>query len=219
MSAHKLFYSFVLMAACFIPDLFPRAQGSDWIRLFNREDLSGWHLRDPKGPNGWSVQGPVYRNALPSTDLQTDREYYDFQLHVEFNIAPGSNSGVYLRDKYEVQILDSYGKPLADNGCGALYRRIAPASNAAQKAGTWQTYAITFIGKRLTVDHNGVRVLHNVDVGPKGTGAASHRPDGPGPLRLQGDHGQVSFRNVRIRPLSPTEAKKMQSKIEAQQRP
>ena len=141
--------------------------------------------------------------------------YYDFQLHVEFNISPGGNSGVYMRDKYEIQILDSFGKPPAESGCGALYRRYAPATNASRKAGTWQTYDVTFIGRRLTVDHNGIRVLDNINVGPKGTGAASDRPDGPGPLRLQGDHGKVFFRNVRIRPLSPEEAKKIQKQIES----
>lgn len=186
-----------------------------WIDLFNGTDLGGWHLRQADGPNGWKVENDVYVNAPPSTDIMTDEEYYDFQLHLEFNIAPGSNSGVYMRDKYEVQILDSYGKPIADNSCGALYRRIPPATNAARPTGEWQTYEITFIGQRLTVDHNGIRVLDNVDVGPKGTGAASERDDGPGPLRLQGDHGLISFRDVRIRPLSSEEAEKIQAAMDA----
>ncbi len=180
------------------------------ISLFNGKDLTGWHLRDPKGPNGWKVQDRVYVNTPPSTDIQNDSEYYDFQLHVEFRVSDGDgNSGVYMRDKYEVQIFNSYGKPPVDSGCGALYRRIAPAVNASKPPGEWQTYDITFIGKHLTVIHNGQTVLDNVDVGPMGTGAASKRPDGPGPLRLQGDHNAVSFRNIRIRPLSKSEAEKL----------
>ena len=182
-----------------------------WISLFNGKDLAGWHLRDPKGPNGWKVVHGVYVNTKPSTDIQTDAEYYDFLLHVDFKVSEGSgNSGVYLRDKYEVQIFNSYGKPPEDGGCGALYRRIAPAVNASKPAGKWQTYDITFIGRRLTVLQNGQKVLDNVDVGPTGTGAASKRPDGPGPLRLQGDHDSVSFRNVRIRPLFKAEAEQIQ---------
>lgn len=187
-----------------------------WITLFNGKDLSGWHFRDAKGPNGWSVVGGVYVNTKPSTDIQTDAEYYDFLLHVEFKVSEGNgNSGVYLRDKYEVQIFNSYGKPAEDGGCGALYHRIAPAVNASKPAGEWQTYDITFIGQRLTVIHNGKKVLDNVDVGPMGTGAASKRPDGPGPLRLQGDHDSVSFRNVRIRPLSKSEAEKIQKRMKS----
>src|SRR5436853_4509194 len=100
-----------------------------WVSLFNGKDLTGWHLQKPNGPNGWKIQDRVYVNTPPSTDIQTDAEYYDFQLHVEFNVSEGDgNSGVYLRDKYEVQIFNSYGKPSVDSGCGALYRRIAPRS-------------------------------------------------------------------------------------------
>lgn len=182
----------------------------NWVSLFNGKDLTGWHLRNPAAPNGWKIQDSVYVNAPPSTDIQTDSEYYDFQLHVEFNVSAGNgNSGVYMRDKYEVQIFNSYGKPSVDTGCGALYRRIAPAVNASKPPGEWQTYDITFIGKRLIVIHNAQKVLDVTDVGPTGTGASSSRPDGPGPLRLQGDHDAVSFRNIRIRPLSKSEAEKL----------
>ena len=190
------------------------AKKRGWVSLFNDKDLTGWHLRDPKGRNGWKVENGDYVNTPPGTDIQTDAEYYDFQLHVEFRVSEGDgNSGVYMRDKYEVQIFNSYGKPAIDSGCGALYRRIAPAVNASKPAGEWQTFEITFIGKHLTVIHNGQKVLNNVDVGPMGTGAASKRPDGPGPLRLQGDHNAVSFRNIRIRPLSQSEAEKLLKKM------
>ena len=179
----------------------PKPDEKGWINLFNGKDLTGWHLRKADGPNGWAVKDGVYINTPKSTDIQTDAEYYAFQLHVEFKCEPGTNSGVYMRDKYEVQIFDSFGKPVDDSGCGALYKRIAPAVNASKPSGEWQTFDITFIGRRLTVVHNGKTVLDKVDVGPKGTGAASNREDGPGPLRLQGDHEAVSFRNVRIRTL------------------
>ena len=187
-----------------------------WISLFNGKDLKGWHLRNAQGPNGWKVVDQVSVNAPPSTDLQTDAEYYDFELHVEFKVtADSGNSGVYMRDKYEVQIFNSFGKAAEDTGCGALYKKIAPSVNASKRDGEWQTYDITFIGRRLTVIHNGQKVLDNVDVGPTGTGAASSRADGPGPLRLQGDHDAVAFRNIRIRPLSKEEAEKLQKQIDA----
>ncbi len=187
-----------------------QAKKRSWISLFNGKDLTGWHLRNPAGVNGWKIQDGVYVNTPPSTDIQTDSEYYDFQLHVEFKVSKGDgNSGVYMRDRYEVQIFDSYGKASVDTDCGALYRRIAPAVNASKPAGEWQTYDITFIGKHLIVIHNGQKVLDVADVGPMGTGASSNRPDAPGPLRLQGDHDAVSFRNIRIRPLSKSEAEKL----------
>ena len=101
-----------------------------------------------------------------------------------------------------MQILNSFGKPLSENMCGALYRRIAPAVNACKPVGEWETFEVTFVGRRLTVSHNGQKLHDAVDAGPKGTGNSSERPDGPGPLRLQGDHQEVSFRNIWIRPHS-----------------
>jgi 3-keto-disaccharide hydrolase len=93
-----------------------------WIPLFNGKDLSGWKPREgetPK-PNGWKVVDGVYVNTPPSTDIVTEREFYDFDLYAEVKLTETTNSGLYLRDKYEVQILNSFGKPLSDNMCGAL---------------------------------------------------------------------------------------------------
>jgi hypothetical protein len=173
-----------------------------WIALFNGKDLTGWKARDaekPK-PNGWKVVDRVYVNTPPSTDIVTEREFYDFDLYAEVKLAATTNSGLYLRDKYEIQILNSFGKPLSENMCGALYRRLAPSVNACKPVGEWETFEVSFLGRRLTVSHNG-RMIHDaIDVGAKGTGNSSERPDGPGPLRLQGDHQEVSFRNIWIRP-------------------
>src|SRR5215813_546148 len=73
---------------------------SSWKLLFNGKDLTGWHLRKPDGPDGWKVENGVYVNTPPSTDIQTDDEYYDFELHLEFKVSEGEgNSGVYMRDK------------------------------------------------------------------------------------------------------------------------
>jgi hypothetical protein len=200
----------ILLTCCLILGQSAQAKKRGWISLFNGKDLTGWHLRNPAGVNGWKIQNRVYINTPPSTDIQTDSDYYDFQLHVEFKVSEGDgNSGVYMRDRYEVQIFNSYGKPLVDSGCGALYRRIAPAINASKPPGVWQTYDITFIGKHLIVIQNGQKILDIADVGPMGTGASSNRPDAPGPLRLQGDHDGLSFRNIRIRPLTKIEAEKL----------
>lgn len=192
----------------------PKPDRKGWIALLNGRDLTGWHVREAEKPNNWKVVEGIYSNNPPSVDIMTDTDYYDFQLHVEFNVAKGANAGVYMRDKYEIQIFDSFGQPPSLTAAGALYRKIPPAVNASKPAGEWQTYEMTFIGQRLTVWHNGKKVLDNVLVGPTGTGQASKRLDGPGPLRLQGDHGAVSFRKVRIRPLSKAQAEKLQKLVE-----
>ena len=178
-----------------------------WIPLFNGKDLAGWKPRNPDGPNGWKVVDGVYVNTPPSTDILTERDFYDFDLHVEVKPSESTNSGLYLRDIYEVQILNSYGKPMSDNMCGALYRRVTPAVNACRPAGEWQTFEVTLVGRRLTVVHNGQKLHDGVDVGPMGTGAAGKRADAPGPLRLQGDHEAVAFRNIRIRPRTGRDGK------------
>lgn len=200
----------VVLLASFLPLSFGAALADQrdardgWIPLFNGRDLSGWKLRNPDGPNGWTVVDGVYVNTPPSTDILTERAFSDFDLYVEVKPAEKTNSGLYLRDIYEVQILNSYGKPLTDNVCGALYRRFAPAVNACKPAGEWQTFEVTLVGRRLTVVHNGQKLHDGVDVGPLGTGNAGKRSDAPGPLRLQGDHQEVAFRNIRIRPRPAT---------------
>ena len=107
-----------LLAATGLNSSLPAAGDKGWIQLFNGEDLTGWHLRKPDGPDLWWVENQVYTTAAKGTDLQTDKEFYNFQLHVEFKIVSGSNSGVYMRDRYEIQIADSYGKPPGVSGCG-----------------------------------------------------------------------------------------------------
>jgi hypothetical protein len=202
-----------ILLASFLPMSFgpaladQRDSKDGWIPLFNGTDLSGWKPRTADGPNGWKVVDGVYVNTPPSTDILTERAFYDFDLYVEVKPAESTNSGLYLRDIYEVQILNSYGKPLTDNVCGAVYRRIAPAVNACKPAGEWQTFEVSLVGRRLTVVHNGQKLHDGVDVGPLGTGNAGTRSDGPGPLRLQGDHQEVSFRHIRIRPRPGTAGK------------
>jgi YVTN family beta-propeller protein len=166
-----------------------------WISLFNGKDLSGWKLKQEGGPNGWKVQDGVYVNTPRSTDILTERQFTDFHLHVEFMIPQGSNSGVYLRGRHEMQIFDSFGKTaLRPSDCGAVYGVALPATNASKAPDQWQTFDITLVGQRLTVFHNGVCIHNNRDLGT---------PAEPGPILLQGDHGKVSFRNVKIKPLSP----------------
>src|SRR6266436_2048266 len=99
--------------------------------LFNGKDLTGWHLRNPKGHNSWTVEGGVLKNTVNpgehGTDLVTDSKFFNFTVKYEFMVPDGSNSGFYLRGRHELQILGDYksGKP-TKNGNGSIYNFKAP---------------------------------------------------------------------------------------------
>ncbi len=181
----------------------PKPQKVKWgtpIELFNGHDLTGWKLKDPKEPNGWKAVNQVLENDMPSSDIRTEKEFKDFKLHIEFNCPAKSNSGVYLRGRYEVQVMDSYGQPPESHRLGGLYGFIDPTENAGKPAGQWQTYDITLLGRYVTVVLNGKTIIDDKEI-PGITGGALHsREAEPGPLLLQGDHGKISFRNIVLTP-------------------
>ncbi len=173
------------------------------VRLFDGKTLHGWKLRDPKKKNGWAVVNGELAVVEPkdNADFVTEQKFQDMKLHVEWNVEPKSNSGVYLRGRYEIQILDNPDAKMAldSHGCGALYSRVAPKLDATKPAGEWNSYDITFVGRQLTVVLNGQEIVNTVVEGITG-GALSPFEDEPGPLMLQGDHGKVRFRNVVVTP-------------------
>jgi len=172
------------------------------VSLFDGKTLEGWGPRDPKAKMGWAVVNGELAVVDPkgNSDLVSTKSFQDFKLHIEWNVEPHSNSGVYLRGRYEVQIVDD--KPLATeaHGCGALYSRIAPSVDATKPAGEWQTYDVTFVGRRLTVVFNGKTIIDDATVDGITGGALSPFEGDPGPLMLQGDHGKVRFRNIVVTP-------------------
>jgi Domain of Unknown Function (DUF1080) len=170
------------------------------IDLFNGKDLAGWELRDATRGNCWSVTDGALTNAPPCVDIITDRRFTDFQLHVEFNLVPKSNSGVYLRGRYEVQIQDDVGKASDSLRMGGVYGFLRPLVNASGRPGEWQTYDITLVGRRVTVVLNGRTIVGDAEI-PGITGGALESDEAtPGPLMLQGDHGKVSFRKIVVTP-------------------
>jgi hypothetical protein len=135
-----------------------------------------------------------------NADLVTDAKFQDLKVHLEFNLEPGSNSGVYLRGRYEIQILDDKSKATEEHGCGALYSRIAPRIDATRPAGEWQSFDLTLVGRRLTVVLNAQTVVDGATVEGITGGAENPFEGEPGPLMLQGDHGKVRFRNIVVTP-------------------
>ena len=130
----------------------------------------------------------------------TDRTFTDFKLHIEFRYPKGSNSGVYLRGRYEVQIIDSKGKQPSLVLLGAIYGFLPPTEIMAKNAGEWQSYDITLIGRLVTLVVNGKTVICRQEI-PGITGGAIDSQEGePGPILIQGDHGAIDFRNILITP-------------------
>jgi hypothetical protein len=202
----------------------PAPVPSDAIVLFGGTDLSGW-TSDKGAPAGWLVRDGYMEVVKDSGSIRTRRRFGDCQLHVEWAApAPAvgtgqdrGNSGVYLMDLYEVQVLDSYqSKTYADGMAAAIYGQYPPLVNASRKPGEWQTYDIVFHAPRfdgggvlvsparLTVLHNGILVQDNEVL----TGPTAHKARPPYkahaaalPLSLQ-DHGHpVRYRNIWVREL------------------
>ncbi len=161
------------------------------------DNLSRWII--PANNKFKMVEG-ILVNDEAGGNLVTKEKFDDFKLSLEFRYPEGSNSGVYLRGRYEVQIEDGYGKDINSMSVGGVYGFIEPAVNAAKKAGEWQTYEITLVGRHVTLVYNGVEVISNRPI-PGITGGSLDSNEGnPGPIMLQGDHGPVEFRKIVITP-------------------
>ncbi len=180
----------------------PKRKPGKPVDLFNGKDVSGWLSQDPSRPMGWFVKDGVLMNeGKEANNIYTKQKFQDFKLDVEFNVDPQSNSGVYLRGRYEIQILDGYNRPMDVHSQGALYGFIIPSVKADKPAGEWQTYAITLIADHVTVILNGTTIIDNAEVPGVTGGALDAKEKEPGPILLQGDHGKVQFRKVRLTPL------------------
>lgn len=191
----------------------------DAIVLFDGKDFSQWK-GDGDKEIGWQIVDGAMKVVPGTGSIVTKRDFTDFRMHAEFNVPQlpadvkgesRGNSGIYIQRRYEIQILDSFGREPQPNECGALYRTKAPDKNVCRLPGRWQSYDIIFHAARyegqkkvkdarLTVWQNGVMIQNDVDV-PNKTGAG--RPEGPepGPILLQEHHNDMWFRNVWIVPL------------------
>jgi hypothetical protein len=210
-------------------------KGSDlsvWREPTNKWSIVGNVSLSPDDPtvlDSKSGQGVLF-NTGRTTDLVSKQEFGDVQLHLEFMISKHSNSGVYLMGSYELQIYDSYG--VAKDAypgieCGGIYPRWieekdveghSPNVNASLPPGKWQTFDVTLRAPRFNqngekianavfvkVVYNGKVIHENVELNDATRGGYPEKATGP--LRLQGDHGPVAFRNIRIQPLTLKDGK------------
>lgn len=180
------------------------------IQLFNGADLTGWRLTDPNAVSGWSVRDGLLANTVLQEEgkphknfgnLRTAREFEDFNLTLETRVPKNGNSGVYLRGIYEIQVADTYGRPLDAHNMGGVYSRIKPTAAAEKPAGEWQTMDMTLVDRHITVVLNGVRIIDNQPVLGCTGGALWADVFRPGPIYLQGDHTGIEYRNIVLRPV------------------
>jgi len=167
------------------------------IHLFDGKDMSQWHAT---GENQWKVESGLLRSPYSGSNIVTNEKFEDFKLHIELRYPAESNSGVYLRGRYEVQVEDSKGKQPLDIYFGAIYGFLPPSEMAAKAAGEWQSFDITLIGRMVTIVANGKMIICNQEIPGITGGALDSDEAAPGPILLQGDHGPIDFRNIIITP-------------------
>lgn len=167
------------------------------LALFNGKNLEGWSAM---GENQWIVEDGILRSPKSGANLVSDTAFKNFKLHVEFKYPKGSNSGIYLRGRHEVQIEDNIGMEPSSLLFGGIYGFLTPNTMAAKAPGEWQSYDITLNGNRVSIVANGKSIITEQSI-PGITGGALNSNEGePGPLLIQGDHGPIEFRSIVITP-------------------
>jgi len=169
------------------------------ISLFNGKDLTGWKALGKE--NQWIVKDGILTSPHSGANLVSEQEFTDFKLHVEFRYNEGSNSGVYLRGRYEVQIIDNPKDEHPNSHLfGGVYGFLVPNEMVAIGPGVWQTYDITLVGRMVTIVANGKTIISNQEIPGITGGALNSNEDQPGPIYIQGDHGPIEFRKIVITP-------------------
>ena len=191
------------------PDL-KKVKFGEPIALFNGKDLEQWRLLNEDDVNGWKISNdtlvndPVQEDGKPRIhygNLRTNADFEDFNLKLEVMVPENGNSGIYLRGIYEIQVAATYGEPPHSHRMGGIYSRVAPALSAEKPAGEWQTYDITLVDRHVTVYLNGKKIHDNVPLVGCTGGALWSDVTRPGPIYLQGDHTQASYKNIVLTPI------------------
>ena len=171
------------------------------IKLFNGKDLTGWKPDKPNPASEWKVVDGNLVSPGHGPELINNSKFEDFKLHIEFNCGEKANSGVYLRGRYEVQIETNSEQEPPSHHTGGVYGFIASSAEQPRKAGEWQTFDITLVGRTVTVVQNGQTIIDHKEI-PGITGGALDSHEGlPGPIYLQGsEDGHIAFRNIVITP-------------------
>ena len=172
------------------------------VAIFNGKNLDGWETigREDRAEkvSQWVVENGIMKSPKSGANIRTTKTFGDFKLHVEFRVPEGSNSGVYLRGRYETQITDGYGLEPSLIDLGGIYGFVKPLELPAKKAGEWQSYDITLVGRIVTVMLNGKTIIYKDEIPGITGGAIDSNESEAGPIMFQGDHGPIEFRNITI---------------------
>jgi hypothetical protein len=174
------------------------------VVLFDGASLEAFGVQFPQRELGWTVEDGVMTNGDGGNNLVSHQTFTDFKVEAEYRLGEGSNSGIYLRGRYELQVLADHGdtEGRRDLGHMAIYGRTAPRVNASRPAGEWQTMEAVLVGNRVTVTLNGQRVHDNAVIEGITGGALDAAETEPGPIMIQGDHSGVWIRKVVVTPIT-----------------
>jgi hypothetical protein len=187
------------------------------VDLFDGKSMDAWDVQNKTRPMKWAIEDGAMTNQPPgANNLVSKQKFQDFKIQAEYKLdkphvtASGNpskgNSGIYLRGRYELQVLDDYGDKTFDRGHMSVYGWHTPTVNASKPAGEWQTMEATVVGNKVTVVLNGQKVQDNVTLEAVTGGALDANELDPGPIMLQGDHEKVWYRKVTVTPI--TDARK-----------
>ncbi|HXG56323.1 MAG TPA: DUF1080 domain-containing protein [Vicinamibacterales bacterium] len=172
------------------------------VHLFNGRSLDNWDLQHKTRPSGWTVADGMMSNEAKANNLISRDTFKDFRIDAEYKLEKDSNSGIYLRGRHELQVLDDHGQPPQYRGHMSLYGWTAPTVNASKAPGEWQVMQATVVGNRLSVMLNGQKVHDNETIQAITGGALDADETAAGPIMIQGDHGKVYFRKLIVTPIT-----------------
>jgi hypothetical protein len=172
------------------------------IELFDGKSLDAFDVQHKDRPSGWTVVDGAMTNEAKANNLISKQKFRDYKIQAEYKLEKDSNSGIYQRGRYELQVVDDYGKPAESHGHMSIYAWVAPSVNASKPAGEWQAMEAIVVGNKVTVTLNGQKVHDNATIQAITGGALDANETAPGPIMLQGDHGKVWYRKVTVTPIT-----------------
>lgn len=171
------------------------------VVLFDGTSMDAFGVQYPERPLNWAVTDGLLVNTPPSNNLVSKEKFGDFKVELEYRLQKDSNSGLYLRGRYEIQLLDDFGKPPAILGHASVYGRAIPMVNASKPAGEWQQLTAVLVGNRVTVMLNGQKIHDNAAIDGITGGALDNDELSPGPIMIQGDHSLIAIRRLTVTPM------------------
>lgn len=173
------------------------------VVLFDGKSMDAFGVQFPTRALGWTIVDAVMQNEAGANNLVTKEKFTDFKVEAEYKLGKASNSGIYLRGRYELQIFDDFGEAdVKTTGHLAIYGHTKPRVNASKPIGEWQVFEAIIVANRVTATLNGQRVHDNQVIEGITGGALDSDELAPGPLMIQGDHQGVWIRKLVVTPIT-----------------